>query len=88
MGNFGKNLTKRRSDGIPGGKVHTYLALFANIRGKSAIFMHQTTRKLHVIPTPAHAMIARTTHALTGVTNIKFFVLHVALPSASTAQIR
>ena len=36
--------------------------------------------------TPANAMIAHAMRVLTGVTT--FFVLHVALPSASTAQIR
>ena len=67
-----------------GGKIRMFLALLANIRGKSIIF----TRKLHVIPTPACATIAYVTRALTGVTNIEFFVFHVTLPSASTAQRR
>ena len=69
-----------------GGKVRTFLVLFANIHGKSAIFAHQTTRKLRIIPTPVHVTIAHTTHALTGVTNIEFFVLNVALPSAKKVR--
>ena len=60
-----------------------FLVLF---RGKSAIFACHTTRKLRIIPILAYATIACATCALTGVTKIKFFVLHVALPSASTAQ--
>ena len=62
------------------GKVRAFLALFANIRGKSAIFTRQTMRKLSVIHAPPCVMIACATRALTGVKNIEFSVLHVALP--------
>ncbi len=68
------------SNSIPGGKVRAFPALFANIRGKSAIFARQTTRKLRVVHAPPRATIARATRALTGVKNIEFSVLHVALP--------
>ena len=64
----------------PGGKVCTFPALFANIRGKSTIFACQTTRKLHVIHVPPRATIACATCALMGVKNIEFSELHVALP--------
>ena len=61
--------------GIPGGKVRTFPALFANICRKSTIFVHQTTRKLHVIHAAPRATIAHATRALTGVKNIEFSVL-------------
>ena len=44
------------------------------------------THNVLCLPTPPHAMIMHTTHALTGVTNIEFSVLHMTLPNASTAQ--
>ena len=54
--------------------------------------------EIHDIHVPNHTEITRDTHlcarqqhatrALTGVTNIEFFMLHMALPSASTAQRR
>ena len=62
-----------------GGKVHAFPALFANICGKSAIFACQTTQKLRIIHAPPRVMIARATRALTGVKNIEFSVLNVAL---------
>ena len=62
-----------------GGKVRAFPALFANICGKSAIFACQTTRKLRVIHAPPRAMIVRAMHVLTGVKNIEFSVLHMAL---------
>ena len=64
----------------PGEKVRAFPALFANIYGKSAIFACKTTRKLRVIHAPPCATIACATHVLTGVKNIEFSVLHVALP--------
>ena len=40
----------------PGGKVHAFLALFANIRGKSAIFTLQTMRKVCIMPAPLRVL--------------------------------
>ena len=74
-----------------GGKVHVFPALLANIHGKSMIFACQMTLKLCNAlcrPTPLCVMIACAMCALTGVTNIEFLVVHVALPNASTAQRR
>ena len=65
----------------PGRKVSAFPALFVNICEKSVIFVHQTTWRLRVMhfiaPTPLHVMIAHTTCALVGVTNIEFSALHV-----------
>ena len=39
-------------------------------------------------PTPPSTTIVHTSHALMGMTNTEFSMLHVALPNASTAQRR
>ena len=63
--------------------------------------VHEYSWEIHDIHVPNHTeimrnalrhstclytTIARATHALTGVTNIEFSVLHVALSNASTTQ--
>ena len=47
--------------------------------------VREYSQKIHDICAPKHTEIMR---ALTGVTNIEFSVLHVALPNASMAQRR
>ena len=63
----------------PGGKVHTFPALFANIRGKSVIFAPN-----HVEITPNTRPSTHDDSACYTCTyrceNIEFSVLHVALP--------
>ena len=65
----------------PGGKVHVLPVLFVNICEKSVIFVHQMIRRLRVMHfialIPLHVMIAHTTRALAGVTNVEFSALHV-----------
>ena len=51
-----------------------------NIRKKSAIFARQTMRKLRVIHAPPRATIACAMRVLTGVKDIEFSMLLVALP--------
>ena len=50
----------------PGGKVRAFSALFANIRGKSAI-MIRAPNHAEITRSPRRATIARATRALTGV---------------------
>ena len=66
--------------------VCKFVVLFADIHEKSMISVHMKIKcnELHH-PTSLCATIAHSWLALTGVTNIEFSVLHVALPNASTA---